>query len=117
MNKRDENKPLPDKQAGEEKQKATPGYPLYPESEDIYMKYQKKTIPTSEDIAKLLESNENEKIQINNENDSVGEIPGNDLDIPGSELDDQQENIGNEDEENNYYSLGGDDHDDLDEYK
>lgn len=33
-----------------------------------------------------------------------------DLDIPGSELDDESENIGEEDEENNYYSLGGDRH-------
>ena len=40
-----------------------------------------------------------------------------DLDIPGSELDDQQEDIGSEDEENNYYSLGGDDHIDLEENK
>jgi hypothetical protein len=39
----------------------------------------------------------------------------NDLDIPGSELDDIQEDIGSEDEENNYYSLGGDDHIDLEE--
>ncbi|MGZ5248406.1 MAG: hypothetical protein ACXWCR_14970 [Flavitalea sp.] len=39
----------------------------------------------------------------------------NDLDIPGSELDDANEDIGEEDEENNYYSLGGDRHDDLDE--
>ncbi|MEL1255963.1 hypothetical protein AAEO57_19375 [Flavobacterium sp. DGU38] len=31
---------------------------------------------------------------------------GNDLDIPGSELDDQQEEIGSEDEENNFYSEG-----------
>lgn len=30
-------------------------------------------------------------------------------------LDDEQEDIGNEDEENNYYSLGGDNHNDLDE--
>ena len=37
------------------------------------------------------------------------------LDVPGSELDDADEAIGNEDEENNYYSLGGDEHDDLDE--
>jgi hypothetical protein len=37
------------------------------------------------------------------------------LDIPGSELDDEMEKIGEEDEENNYYSLGGDDHDDLEE--
>ena len=30
------------------------------------------------------------------------------LDVPGSELDDAQEEIGSEDEENNYYSMGGD---------
>ena len=40
---------------------------------------------------------------------------GADLDVPGSELDDADELIGEEDEENNYYSLGGDDHPDLDE--
>ena len=33
------------------------------------------------------------------------------LDIPGTELDDENESIGSEDEENNYYSLGGDKHD------
>lgn len=43
------------------------------------------------------------------------DVKWNDLDVPGSELDDQQENIGSEDEENNYYSIGGDAHNDLDE--
>jgi hypothetical protein len=38
-----------------------------------------------------------------------------DLDIPGSELDDEKENLGSEDEENNSYSLGGDNHEDLEE--
>jgi len=47
--------------------------------------------------------------------DGKDELYGSDLDIPGSELDDDQEITGNEDEENNYYSLGGDDHNDLDE--
>jgi hypothetical protein len=32
-------------------------------------------------------------------------------------LDDELEDIGGEDEENNYYSVGGDDHDNLDEDK
>jgi hypothetical protein len=41
----------------------------------------------------------------------------NDLDVPGSEEDDANEDIGEEDEENNYYSLGGDAHDDLEEDK
>ncbi len=35
------------------------------------------------------------------------------LDIPGSELDNEGEAIGAEDEENNYYSLGGERHEDL----
>ena len=37
------------------------------------------------------------------------------LDIPGTELDDADEAIGEEDEENNYYSLGGDNHENLEE--
>lgn len=35
--------------------------------------------------------------------------------IPGAELDDAFEAIGKEDEENNYYRLGGDNHDNLEE--
>ncbi len=38
-----------------------------------------------------------------------------DLDVPGSELDDENEAIGEEDEENNYYSLGGDRHEGQEE--
>ena len=38
-----------------------------------------------------------------------------DLDSPGSELDDAAEEIGEEDEENNYYSLGGDRHESQEE--
>ena len=40
---------------------------------------------------------------------------GDDLDVPGSEIDDANENIGEEDEENNYYSLGGDERENLEE--
>lgn len=40
---------------------------------------------------------------------------GADLDVPGSEADDGNETIGEEDEENNYYSLGGDNHEGLEE--
>ncbi|MBA2249296.1 MAG: hypothetical protein H0W12_03795 [Chitinophagaceae bacterium] len=38
-----------------------------------------------------------------------------DLDVPGAEEDDADEEIGEEDEENNYYSLGGDAHENLEE--
>ncbi len=43
------------------------------------------------------------------------EVTGADLDVPGAELDDDNEAIGEEDEENNYYSLGGDNHEDLEQ--
>jgi hypothetical protein len=59
---------------------------------------------------------------LNSTNDEIG-VPQNisnedldtDLDIPGSELDDENESIGEEDEENNYYSLGGDRHESQEE--
>ncbi len=41
--------------------------------------------------------------------------PGEDLDVPGSEYDDANEDIGEEDEENNYYSLGSGDNDNLEQ--
>ncbi len=50
-----------------------------------------------------------------NEPQSTYGQTGADLDVPGSEDDDADENIGEEDEENNYYSLGGDNHDNLEE--
>lgn len=40
---------------------------------------------------------------------------GDDLDVPGAELDDDAEAAGSEDEENNSYSIGGDNHEDLEE--
>jgi hypothetical protein len=35
--------------------------------------------------------------------------------VPGADLDDNEEELGEEDEENNYYSLGGDRHENLEE--
>jgi len=43
------------------------------------------------------------------------DFSGKDMDIPGAELDDDREAVGSEDEENNAYSLGGDNHQDLEE--
>jgi hypothetical protein len=83
------------------------GYPLYPASEDVYSKFKEEEDIDPENTSKL-----KQPVEL----DFEGEA-GGDLDIPGSELDDEQENIGSEDEENNYYSLGGDDHNDLEEDK
>ena len=48
-------------------------------------------------------------------NGSLIDLAGDELDMPGTELDDANESIGEEDEENNYYSLGGDRHENLEE--
>ena len=51
------------------------------------------------------------------EYENTERLTGDDLDIPGAEQDDENEEIGEEDEENNYYSLGGDAHENLEEDK
>lgn len=91
-----------------------PDYPPYPPSEDIYSIYKKeeevdiehpyagKTVVDKTRPLTVIEKEEDDYI-------------ADDLDIPGAELDDEQEFIGSEDEENNYYSLGGDNHENLDE--
>jgi hypothetical protein len=108
----------PSAQQSDKKEKNDlPGYPLYPAGEDIYKKSQEEGSINPEDILKTKALNENEHAGKNNEKDFAEDQSGNDLDVPGSELDDEQENSGNEDEENNYYSLGGDGHSDLDEDK
>lgn len=89
-----------------------PDYPLYPHSEDIYSQFKEEDINLDTHIQELLEKQGNI-----NEKDFAEDLTGSDLDIPGAELDDEQENIGSEDEENNYYSLGGDNHEDLEEDK
>ncbi|MEP7229238.1 MAG: hypothetical protein ABI691_03240 [Ginsengibacter sp.] len=46
-----------------------------------------------------------------NESSFKNNVTGTGLDVPGAENDDEDEEIGEEDEENNEYSLGGDNHD------
>ena len=91
------------------------GYPWYPVNEDIYNKSKNEENINPEDILLEKEPNEDDKPELANEKDFNEYQSGSDLDVPGAELDDEQEKIGSEDEENNYYSLGGDNHNDLDE--
>lgn len=88
-------------------------YPLYSASEDIYEKGKVEREIDPENISKNKTLNENEGTT--NEKNFQEDMSGDDLDVPGSELDNQQESVGSEDEENNYYSLGGDGHNDLEE--
>ncbi|MDY0987675.1 hypothetical protein SOM12_09660 [Flavobacterium sp. CFBP9031] len=72
----------------------------YTANEDIYNQEERLEDIDPQDIS-------GERI-INNDNEwkQNSDKIGNDLDIPGAELDDEQEDIGSEDEENNYYSEG-----------
>jgi len=103
-----------DSQSGKKDENDLQGYPIYPDGEDIYRNFKEEENINPEDTSKTKEPNSN---NTSRKKDLDDELHENDLDIPGSELDDLQEDIGNEDEENNYYSIGGDDHLDLDEDK
>lgn len=95
-----------------------PDLPQYPINEDIYNKFNKEFDIDPEDISKnkipIPQDQPKDPLRDNFPNDYV---IGSDLDIPGSELDDDQEKLGSEDEENNFYSIGGDDHNDLEDDK
>ena len=74
----------------------------YPASEDIYA--QDKPI-TNSDVERISTNDQlNTPENLTNKNISKHDQLGDNLDVPGAELDDVQENIGSEDEENNYYS-------------
>src|SRR5258705_13524966 len=70
--------------------------PIYKKEDDIYSQGKNEPIEDEDNIGKRGPDNENRG-------------PDDDLDVPGAELDDTDEALGEEDEENNYYSLGGDD--------
>jgi hypothetical protein len=110
----------------------------YPSSDDIYERAKEDQDIDPENISQLKTPNdevptiEREELDFDettpgmpapkykrssrrNEKDFDEDVSGRDLDVPGSELDDDLEDNGDEDEENNSYSIGGDRHDDLDE--
>lgn len=117
MKEKDENGNLSARQVNRKDKKNSEGYPLYAAGEDFYSKYQEDNEVNPDDISEAEASIENEEILTNHVMDSGNKISTDDLDVPGAELDDEQEEIGSEDEENNYYSIGGDSHDDLEEDK
>ena len=105
---------LPSQQEPDKSKIALPEYPLYPINEDIFNQSQLEENIDPEDISKM-KSKIDRDVNKPNEKDFENDMSGSDLDVPGSELDDLDEAIGSEDEENNYYSLGGDNHNNLEE--
>lgn len=128
----------------EEEKKDFPGYPHYPKDEDVMSgeeridedvdnvrrgetpagnQLRRKAainLPPPDDEIEFVEGTEADVTEEDlDELDRDGEIDPNfhpdELDVPGAELDDDAEEIGEEDEENNYYSLGGDDKENLEE--
>lgn len=96
--------------------KDLPGYPHYPAQEDITQpsnntgrvnmeeQQDKPVVAGTDNDANnrfgKLDNTDNDGDPLNEETDNAG----TDLDVPGSEDDDANEEIGEEDEENNYYS-------------
>ena len=108
-----EKKDLPQapsmKEQEEKRDKTFHGYPTYPASEDIMNQGEQEDLDVE---------NVTRNVQLNNElAKSKEDLPDEErrLDIPGAELDNEGEDIGEEDEENNFYSLGGDRHEDLED--
>src|SRR4051812_47484883 len=77
----------------------------YPAEDDIYNQEEKlKDInPENINTEKTIDEKEGEWNE-NTFNIEKEDLTGDYLDVPSSELDDEQEKIGSEDEENNYYS-------------
>lgn len=111
------NSDLPGHQSGEAEKNNIKGYPSYPENEDIFNNSLIDIEINPEDISENKDSPNYNETGISNEKNCNDDESGDYLDIPGTEMDeDDDENIGTEDEENNYYSLGGDDHENLEEH-
>lgn len=100
-------------QKGESAQENFPGYPHYPPSEDIYNNA--KEVDLHPDDLSKVKKTPDQLPGDWNEKSFPEDMTGEDLDVPGSKDDEAKANSGKEDEENNYYSLGGDRHNDLEE--
>jgi hypothetical protein len=90
-----------------------PGYPRYPASEDIYSREKEEVDldPENPSVKKAPNADPDHR----NEKDFVEDVSGEDLDIPGVDTEETAKESIAEDEENNHYSLGGDNHHNLEE--
>jgi hypothetical protein len=115
MKVKSDNLNLPDSKGDRIDQDDKNGYPEYPASDDIYQQFEEEKDIDPEEIDAIKAKNESGEFKSMNEKDYHNDVSGSDLDIPDSEMDNILENAGDGDEENDYYSLGGDDHNDLEE--
>lgn len=90
---------------------AMPAVSTYAPADDIYNRDREAQDINPEDLS--AKKSPNEPNDNANELDFSTNYDGDNLDVPGAELDDADEEIGEEDEENNYYSIGGENHMEL----
>lgn len=109
-------KPNPsDEKKDSQPKESAEGYPVYPPKDDIYSRAKEIKDIDPDDHSRIKDDDDTFALDPEEELEMDGDLLEDELDVPGSELDDDQEDIGNEDEENNYYSIGGDNHEDLEE--
>lgn len=82
-----------------------PDYVEYPDGDDIYSKDKETEIDPEKLAERPLKAESGADDELLKKNPHPVTDP---IDTPGSELDDTLEAAGDEDEENNYYSLGSD---------
>jgi hypothetical protein len=85
------------------------------DEEALMLEYAAQNLTDTSLFAATLDAIDDEGTPLHELSSLSHNTDGSTLDIPGSEDDDILENVGSEDEENNYYSLGGDNHTSLDE--
>ena len=91
-----------------------PRYPLHTVSEDNDTNYSEEDLHPEIITLSKVHAVESGKI---NEKDGKNDMIGSDVDLSGSVLSNEQENYGNEDEENNYCSLGRTTYNDIYEHQ
>lgn len=115
MNNKNNKLNFEKRKPGKKDKNTIPDFLQYPPSEDIYTQFKKESDIDPENISKNKVPVEINNVTALNQKNFDEDVSGADLDVPGSELDDNLEDIGSEDEENNHYGIGGDDHNNLDE--
>jgi hypothetical protein len=102
-----------DDQVNKQEDEDASAYPLYPATVDIYNQSKNEGELSTDSNTEI--ADQTSVIRDWHDKEFNPDSVNSDLDVPGADLDDKDEKIGSEDEENNYYSIGGDDHNDLDE--
>jgi hypothetical protein len=102
-----------DDQVNNQEDEDSSAYPLYRATEDIYNQSKNEGELDADSNTEIADPTSVIKDWHDKEFDA--DSLKSELDVPGADLDDTDKKTGREDEENDYYSIGGDEHNDLEE--